>query len=154
LSAPEEDTQATWITGLAGRAARHPVAAGVASGFFLWTSFPPVEWSWLAWIALAPLFWLGTWRGARFMVCLAGWVGGRVFWVLAVEGIRLTDESAWLGWLVLALTFSFWWPAFLALTRWAVFRLQVPLMLAAPIIWVALEYTRAYFLSGFPWYYL
>ena len=27
-------------------------------------------------------------------------------------------------------------------------------MLAAPIIWVGLEYARAYFLTGFPWYYL
>ena len=27
-------------------------------------------------------------------------------------------------------------------------------MMAAPIIWVGLEYGRAYFLSGFPWYYL
>ena len=50
--------------------------------------------------------------------------------------------------------FSLWWPGFLALTRWAVFRLQIPLLLAAPIIWVGCEYVRAYFLSGFPWYYL
>ena len=27
-------------------------------------------------------------------------------------------------------------------------------MMAAPIVWVGLEYGRAYFLSGFPWYYL
>jgi apolipoprotein N-acyltransferase len=43
---------------------------------------------------------------------------------------------------------------FLALTRWAHFRLRVPLIVAAPIIWVAVEYMRAYFLTGFPWYYL
>ena len=36
----------------------HPVVAGVASGVLLWSAFPPAEWSWLAWIALVPLFWL------------------------------------------------------------------------------------------------
>ncbi len=54
----------------------------------------------------------------------------------------------------MALVLSLWWPAFLALCRWAIFRLRIPLILAAPIIWVGLEYFRAYFFTGFPWYYL
>ena len=27
-------------------------------------------------------------------------------------------------------------------------------MIAAPVVWVALEYVRAYAVTGFPWYYL
>ncbi len=77
-----------------------------------------------------------------------------VFWILAVPWLRLIGPGAWIGWVVLALVFSLWWPLFLALTRWAHFRLRVPLILAAPIAWVAVEYIRAYFLTGFPWYYL
>ena len=38
--------------------------------------------------------------------------------------------------------------------RLAVHRLKLPLMLGAPIVWVALEYVRAYICTGFPWYYL
>jgi apolipoprotein N-acyltransferase len=152
--APDRETDVNETAGLRGRAARHRVVAGLASGFLLWISFPPVQWSWVAWLALAPLFWLATLQRAPLKTYLAAWAGGLVFWLLAVEWVTMSDSSAWLGWLLLALVFSLWWPAFLALSRWAVFRLHVPLIMAAPLIWVGLEYIRAYFLSGFPWYYL
>jgi len=154
VAARDQETPPAETGGVRHRFSRHLVPAGLASGFLLWTSFPPAEWSWLAWIALAPLFWLVTLREARFKAYLAAWGGGLAFWLLALEWLRMLDANAWLAWFVMALVFSFWWPAFLALARWAVFRLQIPLMLAAPIIWVGLEYARAYFLTGFPWYYL
>jgi apolipoprotein N-acyltransferase len=100
------------------------------------------------------LFWLATLQEAALSIYLSAWAGGLVFWLLAVEWIRLIDPSAWIGWLALALVFSLWWPLFLALARWAVHRLRVPLVLAGPIVWVAIEYVRAYFFTGFPWYYL
>jgi apolipoprotein N-acyltransferase len=68
--------------------------------------------------------------------------------------VRLTDPDAWLAWLAMAATLSLWWPGFLALARLAVLRLRLPLMVAAPVLWVGLEFVRAYFLTGFPWYYL
>ena len=136
------------------RFARHPMVAGLASGLVLWASFPPVEWNGLAWVALAPLFWLVTLRQARLTAYLGAWLGGLVFWLLALEWLRLLENGGWTGWLVMGLVFSLWWPLFLAVARVAVLRLRIPLMMAAPIIWVGLEYGRAYFLSGFPWYYL
>ena len=42
---------------------------------------------------------------------------------LAIQWVRLTDPTAWLGWLVMALVLSAFWPAFLALARLAVGRL-------------------------------
>ena len=153
VAVPERETQAApaepqvrWL--------RHRLAAGVASGLVLWTTFPPMEWGLLAWVALAPLFWLVTVRGAPARTYLAAWAGGLVFWILAVPWLRLIGPGAWIGWVVLGAVFSLWWPLFLALARWARFRLGVPLILAAPIAWVAVEYLRAYFLTGFPWYYL
>ena len=154
VAAPDQEAHSIEIASLQDRVSRHRMVAGMASGFLLWTSFPPVEWSWLAWIALVPLFWLATLRGPRKKTYLAAWAGGLAFWMLALEWVRMCDPNAWVGWLLMALVFSLWWPGFLALTRFAVFRMQLPLLLAAPIIWVGGEFLRAYILGGFPWYYL
>lgn len=153
VAAPEPQTQADPLA--AGTHwMRHRLAAGVVSGLVLWTTFPPLEWAPLAWIALTPLFWLVTRVGSPATTYLSAWAGGLVFWTLAVPWLRLIGPEAWIGWLVLAAVFSLWWPLFLALARWARFRLEVPLILAAPIAWVAVEFLRAFFLTGFPWYYV
>jgi apolipoprotein N-acyltransferase len=142
------------LDGVRERLSQHAIAAGLCSGVFLWSAFPPVEWSWLAWIALVPLFWLVSQPGPALRLYLAAWLGGAAFWLLSVQWVRLSDPSAWLAWLAMALIFSLWWPGFLALARLAVFRLRLPLMIAAPILWVGMEFTRAFLLTGFPWYYL
>jgi apolipoprotein N-acyltransferase len=154
LASPDLEPHSIETASLAQRLPRHRVIAGVVSGLALWMSFPPVAWSGLAWIALVPLFWLVILKGSPWKSYLAAWCGGLVFWLLAVEWVRMSDPSAWLGWLLMAFFFSLWWPGFLGLARWAIFRLQIPLLLAAPVIWVGLEYVRAYVLTGFPWYYL
>jgi len=138
----------------ASRPLSHPVALGVISAIALWSTFPPAEWWWLAWIALVPLFLLVRSGRSRPSIYLGAWAGGFVFWLLAIQWVRLTDESAWLAWLMMALALSAWWPGFLLLARLAVLRLRLPLMVAAPVLWVGLEFVRAYVLTGFPWYYL
>lgn len=150
----EEEIQTGPLDGLKERLSQRPVVAGLSSGVLLWSAFPPVEWSWLAWIALVPLFWLVTQKGSVLRLYLGAWAGGLVFWVLSVQWVRLTDPSAWVAWLAMALIFSLWWPGFLALARLAVFRLRLPLMMATPILWVGMEFIRAFLLTGFPWYYL
>jgi apolipoprotein N-acyltransferase len=132
----------------------HPLASGLASGVLLWLAFPPADWGWLAWVALAPLFGLIVSLRPRRALYGGAWAGGFVFWLLSIRWVRLTDDGAWVAWVAMASTLSLWWPAFLALTRLAVLRLHLPPMVAAPVLWVGLEYVRAYFLTGFPWYYL
>ena len=132
----------------------HPVALGLVSGSALWLSFPPAEWSGAAWFALVPLFLLVLSKRSNASVYLGAWVGGFVFWLLAIHWIWWTDETAWLGWVVMAAFLSLWWPTFLFLARFSQRRLNLPLIVTAPLLWVALEYIRAYVLTGFPWYYL
>ena len=132
----------------------HPVVLGFVSGCLLWLSFPPFEWSWSAWFALVPLFLLVVSKRSVGSIYLGSWLGGFAFWLLAIHWIWATDDTAWLGWVVMALFLSLWWPGFVWLARFSSRRLRLPMMVAAPLLWVALEYIRAYVLTGFPWYYL
>lgn len=133
---------------------QHPAFLAISSALLLWTTFPPADWSWLAWIALVPFFLLVPSRRPSWLLYGSALLGGFVFWVLSIQWIRLSDESAWLAWLVMAGALAFFWPAFLYVARIGYHRLRLPLMIAAPVSWVALEYVRAYAVTGFPWYYL
>lgn len=131
----------------------HPVALGLASGVLLWFAFPPAGWSWLGWVALTPLFLLVKGGRSRAAGYVGAWLGGLAFWLLALNWILCIDPAAALAWGVMATALSLLWPLFLALAR-AGTKLGLPLMIAAPVVWTAIEYVRAYLVTGFPWYYL
>lgn len=119
-------------------------------------SFDPVGAWWLAWVALVPLLLaIRSPVQSTGRLALGAWAGGLVFWLIAVEWVRKSDPGAWPGWLAMALVLSAFWPAFAVLTRLAVRGAGIPLMVAAPAVWVSLEFLRAYFpLNGFHWFYL
>lgn len=133
---------------------RPPLVLALASAIVLWTCFPPAQWSWLAWGALVPLLLLVRSPRSRRAVYFSAWAGGFAFWLLAIQWVRLTDDDAWFAWLVMAAALSVWWPGFLLVTRMAVRGLRLPLMVAAPAVWVGLEYVRAHVFTGFAWYYV
>jgi len=133
---------------------RHPVSLSLVSAALLWLSFPPAEWHGSAWFALVPLFLMVGDAQPRRSIYLAAWLGGFAFWLLAVQWLLVIDKTAWLGWLVMALALSSWWIGFVWATRVVTRRLLWPITVAAPVLWVALEYVRAYAVTGFPWYYL
>lgn len=132
----------------------HPAVPALASGLLLFFAYPPADRGYLAWFALVPLLTLVRSAKSRWALYLGAWVGGLAFWVLSVNWIWELHPSAWLAWLALATYQSLYWPLFLLLARVMVRKHRLPLMLAAPIAWVGLEYIQAFALSGFPWYYL
>jgi apolipoprotein N-acyltransferase len=77
------------------------------------------------------------------------WAAGYVYWLGALHWLRLSHWTAWFGWFLLSFYLAFYAPAFVALSRVAVHRLRVPLILAVPTVWTGLEYARAHFMSGF-----
>src|SRR4051812_33445509 len=65
------------------------VVPALASAAFLWLSFFPVAWGWLAWVSLVPLLVLvrRPCRGrTRFLV---GWLAGLAFYWPALQWFRV-----------------------------------------------------------------
>src|SRR5690606_36509562 len=67
------------------------------------------------------------------------------------QWLRYCDPSAWLGWLLLAAYLALYFPAFLLLARIWHRRWKMPVLLAIPIAWVALEYVRMHLMTGMGW---
>jgi apolipoprotein N-acyltransferase len=120
------------------------------SAALLWAALPPVDLWPLAWVA--PVWWVLLVRRAE----LAGkrpyrqvWLAGFLFWLAALHWLRLPHWLTAFGWVALAFYLAFYLPVFIGLSRVAVHRLRVPVVLAAPIVWTALELVRGHLLTGF-----
>lgn len=77
------------------------------------------------------------------------WLASSVFWLAMLQGIRLAHPLLYLGWFALSLYLAVYLPLFVALTRIAVHRLGISVILAAPVVWTGLELLRGRFLTGF-----
>jgi len=120
------------------------------SGLLLWASFPPLGWWPLAWVA--PVGWLVVVRctrlpGRRPYAAVA--LGCYLHWLAVLEGIRLAHPALYLGWFALAAYLAVYPILFVALTRLAVHRWRVSVVVAAPIVWTGLEWVRGHALTGF-----
>ncbi len=129
------------------------VTAGL-SGLLLWASFPPLDRGALGWVALVPLLLLVRPVKRPPRAVLATFVTAFVSQIFILQWLRYGDPSMYVAMVACAFYFALYFPAFLLLCRGAVHRLGVPLVIAAPTIWVALEYLRAYMLTGASWYYI
>ena len=120
-------------------------ALAVAGAVLLWMAFPPVGMAWLAWVA--PLPWLLLIRreellGRRAYLIL--WLAGLVHWLAMLQGIRLAHWLNHFGWLTLSAYLAVYLPVFVGLTRVAVHAWRLPLLVAAPVVWVGLELLRGH----------
>ena len=119
-------------------------------GLFIWAAFPPVGFSWLAWIA--PGFWIFLARDPAQLKdrpLRKLYYVGFLHWLMMVQWVRLPHWSAFFGWLVLAGYLAIYVPTFVLTTRAMIRSLKMPSILAAPIAWVAVELLRGYMATGF-----
>ena len=119
----------------------------------LWVCFTPVDFAPAAWIALVPLCQLMRLerlpRHSYRIITVVGFV-----WAIAtLQWMRLGHWTMHGALVALAFYVSLYFPVFVGVGRKAV-RAGLPLWLAVPIVWTALEYLRAHLMTGFSWYYL
>lgn len=136
------------------RPSRKTVLTAAASGAMMFASFTPIDFGPLGWVALIPLIWLATLSEKPVGLYKAALIGGLVWTVPQVQWMRLASWPMYFAWALLAFYMALYFPAFVALLRTAVFRMRVPVPLAAGVMWVGLEYLRSHLMTGFPWYLL
>jgi apolipoprotein N-acyltransferase len=123
---------------------------GLAGALLCYVAHPPAGLSLLAWIGPAP--WLLLVRTERLpgrRPYRALWLAGSIYWLLAIQWIRLPFWANIFGLFLLAAYLGAYLPVFVGLSRIAVHRLRVPVWLAGAIVWTGLELVRAHLLSGF-----
>jgi apolipoprotein N-acyltransferase len=125
-------------------------AAAAASSVLLWASFFPLSFGFLGWVALVPWLTLVRADGLRRHRYLAAWLGGLIFFVAALQWVRVAHPMMYFAWIGLAIYCSLYFPLALFLIR-RLDRRGVPLWLSVPIVWTSLEYLRAHFPTGFSW---
>jgi apolipoprotein N-acyltransferase len=126
----------------------------VLSGALLWVCYHPLAWGWLAWVALVPLLCLVRSDRLPRRIYLSAWVGGGLFFWAALQWMRVADYRMYATWAMLAVYCSLYFPAAIYLTRVLERRTPLPLAVTFPVVWVALEYFRSFFGTGFSWYLL
>ena len=122
----------------------------IAGSGLLWAAFPPVNLGWLGWFATIPWIVLALrtesiLRGGYGIIWLASWL----HWAALLQGVRLAHPALYPGWLVLSAYLAIYPPLFIGLSRSLLRHGNLPAVLVLPIVWTALEYARAYIVTGF-----
>lgn len=122
----------------------------MAGALLMYAALPPLDLWPLGWIA--PLPWLMLARrdelpGRRPYRAI--WLAGFAFWLGVLHWLRLPHWATSFGWVALSFYLAFYIPMFIGLMRVAVHRLHVPLILAAPVGWMAIELAKGHILGGF-----
>ncbi len=129
------------------------------SGFLLVLSFPTLNLSFLAWIALVPFFYFirgsnnitssfksGLIMGTTFFFGTQYWIYhsinhyGKIPFIPSISIV-----------LLLCVYQGIYSGIFGLLVRLSYRRIKIPLSLIAPALWVSLEYLRGILFTGFPW---
>lgn len=127
------------------------LVVGLCHAGLLLLSFPPVSWWWMSLVAASPLVWLATRETRRPKVSfLMLMVGTLPAWAL---------QNAWMvdvtppGYPLLCVILSLFPAVYVSALRRA--SAWAPLAVAAPVLWVAVEFFRGdLFFDGYSWFLL
>jgi apolipoprotein N-acyltransferase len=137
---------------------RRSLALSALSGILMAASFPSLDYSFLAWFALVPLLFVLRDQTVRTGLLLSGIFGlvffcGTIYWV--TNSIHFYGHVPLLPASFITLLFCVILALFIAPFGGALVHIRAAhprlLLLAAPALWVTLEYARTHLFSGFPW---
>ncbi len=112
-------------------------------------AFPPFDLWFLAFAGLTPwVVMLGKARPKWGMLCAI--FAGVFFWAVSVYWLWWVTM---IGYIALVIYLSAYWLVGAVVVRGAL-RRGWGAWIVLPIVWVSLEYVRAYVITGFPWFYL
>ncbi len=129
-------------------------AVSLATSALLYVSFTPLDWGWVAWLALAPLCLLIRLPKPTRAMYRVTFIAGLAWSLPTLQWMRLGDASMYPAWFALSIYLALYFPVFVGFSRMAVQRLNLPLVVAVPVCWTGLEYLRAQLMTGFAWYFL
>ena len=121
-------------------------ACAAASALLLFAVFPPLEWTWAAWIALVPLFVMAR-RVPGRMALKMGYAAGFLFWLLSIRWLTHVTVAGWIG--LCAYCALFVLPAVWMANRWRGGAAGFAASLA--VVWCGSEFLRGWIGGGFPW---
>ena len=127
--------------------------ATLVTGLMLWCSFTPLDFAPAAWFAIVPLCLLLRLERLPRRSYRGIWLAGFIWALATLQWMRLGHVTMYGGLVALSIYLALYLPAFVALGR-VMSKTRCPVWLAAPIVWTALEFVRAYLFTGFSWYYL
>ena len=141
------DTAGLFHGTLNGRGVLSLALVGAAAMFLVQ---PPADCWMLAW--LAPLPWLAIVQADRLSAAhpwRSLWLGGFCHWLAAIHWLRLPHPTTSIGWVALSAYLACSLPLFVAIARRLVHGWRWPLVVAAPVAWMACEHLRGSVLGGF-----
>jgi len=149
------------------------ILCALLAGILLGCAFPPVHWTWIVWIGLAPLLWAVAQSPRSRSAFLLGYVAGLTFFLITLH--PLVSAHTWTGWAVQTpaqfaarmsrqwwflqvvwVAFALWGALFWGLWAAAMYRVAGHnpwrTVVLAPSLWVVLtEWIRAKTTFGFTW---
>lgn len=123
--------------------------AGVGA-LLLWFALPRAGVWPLAFVA--PIPWILLIRRERLpgkRPYRAFWLVGLLFWLAELYWMTMPHPATSIGWLALSGYLAILLPLFIGLSRVAVHRLGISVVVAAPVVWTGLELFRGYMWGGF-----